>query len=78
MGNIVLESLGNQCSNQYNHIKNSMYLRSVTKKSLLLLANIVILIKVSPNFKFFSAFLQIGCIYIVSKGHPKIRKIEPL
>ena len=32
MGNIVLESLGNQCSNQYNHIKNSMYLCTTTLK----------------------------------------------
>ena len=24
-----------------------------------------------------SAFLDIGCTYIVSKGQPKIRKIEP-
>ena len=35
------------------------------------------LIKVSPIFKKMSAFLDIGCTYIVPKGQPKIRKIEP-
>ena len=40
--------------------------------------SVLLLIKVSPIIQFFSAFLDILCTYIVSKGQPKILKIEAL